>query len=131
MSYHSAMEINEFEELVNQAINEIPHNFLERLKNVAIVIEEEPTVEQKQKLRLRKDSLLFGLYEGVPQAKRTAYYSALPDKITIFKKPIEQFAAGAEEIKKIVKNTVWHEIAHHFGSGEEKLRSIEKRRKKA
>ena len=124
------MDIIEFEKLVSEGITKIPQKFLKKLENVAIVIEDEPTPEQIKKLNLRKDFSLFGLYEGVPQTKRGAYYSALPDKITIFKKPIEQFAGSSEQIKETVKNTVWHEIAHHFGSGEEEIREIEKRRRR-
>ena len=123
------MERQEFEKLVNQGIARIPQEFLKKLKNVALIVEEEPNSEQIKKLRLGQNSLLFGLYEGVPQTKRGAQYSALPDKITIFKKPIEQYADSAEQIKEIVKNTVWHEIAHHFGSDEERIRKIERRRK--
>ena len=123
------MEINEFEELVDKGIAEIPQKFLKKLKNVAVVVEDEPNQEQTKKLKLRKNYTLFGLYEGVPQIKRSAYYSALPDKITIFKKPIEEYAQTPDQIKEVVKNTVWHEIAHHFGSDEEALRDIEKHHK--
>jgi predicted Zn-dependent protease with MMP-like domain len=122
------MELNEFEELVNQGVTQIPKKFLKKLKNVAIVIEEEPTPEQVEKLKLRKDFSLFGLYEGVPQTKRGVYYSALPDKITVFKRPIEQYAQTPDEIKEVVKNVVWHEIAHHFGFDDEQLKKIEKQR---
>jgi len=122
------MELNEFEKLVNLGIARIPQKFIEKLKNIAIVIEDEPSAEQLVKLKMGKNSLLFGLYEGVPQTKRGVYYSALPDKITIFKKPIEQYTDSPEEIKEIVKNTVWHEIAHHFGSDEERVRKAEKHR---
>lgn len=124
------MDVKEFEKLVQEGITEIPQEFLKKLKNVAMVIEEEPTQEQIKKLRLRKDSFLFGLYEGVPQTKRSIFYSALPDKVTIFKKPIEQYASSAEEIKKIVKETVWHEIAHHFGSDEERIKKAQGQRRK-
>ncbi|MFH0852443.1 MAG: metallopeptidase family protein [bacterium] len=123
------MEFNEFEELVNQGIAQIPQKFLDKLENVAIVVEDEPTPEQAEKLKLHKDHLLFGLYEGVPQTKRGAHYSALPDKITIFKRPIEQYAQTPDQIKELVKNTVWHEIAHHFGSSEERVKKAEKKKK--
>jgi predicted Zn-dependent protease with MMP-like domain len=122
------MEINEFEELVDKGIAEIPQKFLEKLNNVAVVVEEEPNVEQIKKLKLRKNYTLFGLYEGVPQIKRGVYYSALPDKITIFKRPIEQFAQSPEMVKELVKNTVWHEIAHHFGLSETEVNKIEKKK---
>ena len=113
------MERSLFEKLVSEAIAEIPEKFLQRLENVAIVVEDEPTAEQIAKLKLRKDVSLFGLYEGVPQTRRGPNYGmVLPDKITIFQRTIEEFANSAEEIRKIIKNTVWHEIAHHFGSDE-------------
>jgi predicted Zn-dependent protease with MMP-like domain len=123
------MTIEEFEQLVDQAIKDIPDNFLKRLRNVEIIVEQEPSQEQKAKLKIRKNVLLFGLYEGVPQTKRWGYGQVLPDKITIFKKPIEQVAQSEQEIKEIVKETVWHEIAHHFGLDEEKVRQVAQKRK--
>jgi hypothetical protein len=76
-----------------------------------------------------KSLMILGLYEGVPQTKRWYYSQALPDKITIFKNSIERMACSEDEIKKIVKNTVWHEIAHHFGMDERKIREVENFRK--
>ena len=113
------MQHEEFEKLVEEAVAEIPDKFLAQLKNVAVVVEDEPTAEQTEKLKLRKDLTLLGLYEGVPQTQRNAAYGmVLPDKITIFKNPIELVAQSAEEIKRLVQDTVRHEIAHHFGSDE-------------
>jgi predicted Zn-dependent protease with MMP-like domain len=113
------MQHEDFEKLVEEAIDEIPADFLTRLKNVAIVVEDEPSAEQLAKLRLRKDLTLLGLYEGVPLTQRNAGYGmVLPDKISIFKNSIELVAQTPEEIKKIVQDTVKHEIAHHFGSDE-------------
>lgn len=121
----------DFEKIVDAGINAIPEKFLAKLDNVGIVIEYEPTPAQIKKLKIRRGWTLFGLYEGVPQAKRTAYYGAvLPDKITIFQKPIEQAARDKEDMKEIVKNTVWHEIAHHFGMGEVRVRQAESERRK-
>ena len=121
----------EFEKIVKQGIKAIPEKFLRKLDNVAIVIEDEPTLAQKKKLNLRPGWTLFGLYEGVPQAKRgTNYSAALPDKITIFQKPIEAAARDEKDIKEMVKNTVWHEIAHHFGMDEVRVRQAEVRRRK-
>jgi len=99
------------------------------LKNVDICIEDEPTPFQLKKLKAKKGSLIFGLYEGIPQTKRRYYAQVLPDKITIFKKSIEKIAKSEEEIKKRVKNTVWHEIAHHFGMSERQVRGAEKKRR--
>ncbi len=124
------MEKEIFERLVQEGISLIPKKFMAKLENVAIVIEDEPTVQQREKLKLRKSFTLFGLYEGVPQTKRGPHYGmTLPDKITIFQRPIEQFAGSEEEIRKIVCDTVWHEIAHHFGSDEQRVREAENKRK--
>jgi len=122
------MEKDKFEELVRLGIDAIPKRFLEKMSNVEIIVEDEPTEEQREKLKLRENSKLFGLYEGIPQTKRLFYAGVLPDKITIFQKPIEEVCFDDEQIKERVKKTVWHEIAHHFGMDEESIRDAEKRR---
>ena len=121
------MTQEKFEKLVEIAIKAIPERFLKRLNNIDIVIEEEPTSYQLEKLRARQKQglMILGLYEGVPQTQRWHYGQALPDKITIFKNSIERMACSEDEIKKIVKNTVWHEIAHHFGSSEKRIEKVE------
>ncbi|MCX6764385.1 MAG: metallopeptidase family protein [Candidatus Nealsonbacteria bacterium] len=124
------MELEKFEKLVNEGIRAIPEKILKKLENVDVVIEDEPAVYQLRKIKLKRDSVLFGLYEGVPQNKRWGYGQALPDKISIFKKAIENYARSEEEIKEIVMNTVWHEIAHHFGMDEEMVRESERKRRK-
>ena len=121
----------EFEKIVKEGIRAIPEKFLRKLENVAIVVEDEPTLAQKKKLNLHPSWTLFGLYEGVPQLERGANYSAvLPDKITIFQNPIEALAGDEKDIKEMVKNTVWHEIAHHFGMDEARVRQAEAKRRK-
>ena len=124
------MRREKFEEIVEKGIKAIPEKFLRKLNNVAIVVEDEPTAAQKKKLNIHPDWALFGLYEGVPQVSRGANYSAvLPDKITIFKKPIEDEAADEKDVEEMVKNTVWHEIAHHFGMDEARVRRAETKRR--
>lgn len=124
------MTSEEFEALVNAGIEAIPKKFLDLLDNVSIVIEDEPTSQQIVRLRLHPGLTLFGLYEGVPQNKRGANYTAvLPDKITIFRGPILRSATNPVQIKEMVKNTVWHEIAHHFGMDETEVRGAEKKRR--
>ena len=123
------MTIKEFEQLVSQAIKEIPDSFLKKLKNVEIVVEKEPSQKQVRELKLKNNVLLFGLYQGVPQTKRWGYGQVLPDKITIFKKPIEKQAQSRQEVADLVKETVWHEIAHHFGLDEKKVNHLAKKRK--
>lgn len=120
------MDKEEFENIVNQGIESIPPEFLEKLTNVAIVIEDTPTQSQMVKLRLGRGMTLFGLYEGVPGTRGTGMY---PDKITIFQIPIEQAARDIEDMKEIVKHTVWHEIAHFFGMDEKKVRALEQKRR--
>ena len=125
------MENSRFEEIVELGIKSIPREFLDKLDNVAIVVEDEPTFEQRRKAGLRHGFSLFGLYEGVSQDRRGSHYNAvLPDKITIFKNAIERVARDEEDIKEIVKNTVWHEIAHHFGMNEQEVRTAEAKRRR-
>ncbi len=139
------MTKEEFEKIVKEGIARIPEKFLKKLDNVDIVIENEPNLSQLRKLKSR-NVRLFGLYQGVPQTKRYHYGQVLPDKITIFKKPIEEIVSSEAEakrtssllhlhpatresvIKEIVKNTVWHEIAHHFGMSEIEVRKAEYQR---
>jgi len=124
------MTRREFEALVADGLNVIPEKFLRRLDNVAVVVEDEPTPAQRRTMRLRIDTTLFGLYEGVPQVARGShYYWVLPDKITIFMLPILAVARDPEEAKAMVRDTVWHEIAHHFGMDEHRVRRAERRRR--
>lgn len=124
------MTKDNFEKNVARGIDAIPKKFLDKINNVVIIIEDKPTAKQLKKLKIRPDWTLFGLYEGIPQIKRNSGYNAvLPDKITIFRQPIENAANSNGEIVKIVKNTVWHEIAHHFGMNEEEIRKAEKRKR--
>jgi predicted Zn-dependent protease with MMP-like domain len=78
-------------------------------------------------MMLRRDQTLFGLYEGIPLTQRGAGYNlVLPDKITIFKNPIVMFAPNLESLKKQVRHTVWHEIAHHYGLNHKRIHEVEK-----
>jgi predicted Zn-dependent protease with MMP-like domain len=123
------MTSDDFEQLVDEGIKAIPKRFLDLLDNVAIVIEDFPTAEQTRKLRLKHPWALFGLYEGVPKTKRgPSYFGVLPDKITIFRQPIEQASFDPATVKEIVKNTVWHEIAHHFGLDHEQIRRAQQKK---
>ena len=125
------MTIESFEQLVEQGIAAIPERFLKMLKNVRIVVEDEPSREQLASGRVRAGYTLFGLYEGVPQPARGGGYNLiLPDKITIFRQPIEETCSTDEEIREQVKLTVWHEIAHHFGLDEDAVREREQEKRK-
>lgn len=118
-----------FKKLVQEALNRLPEEFQEKLENVAVVVEEWPTAEELASVGLRPPQTLFGLYHGVPKTKRGSYYSALPDKISIFAGPILATSPTPEVIKERVRQVVQHEIAHHFGLSEEKVRKLEKSRK--
>ncbi len=120
----------EFEKIVEVGMAAIPERFLKLLDNVVIMVEDQPTETQRKKFHLRHGWTLFGLYEGIPQSKRGDHYtSVVPDKITIFQKPIEQAARDMADMEAIVKNTVWHEVAHYFGLDEQQVRAAELRRK--
>lgn len=115
----------EFEKLVIKITKDLPPKFLEKLKNVAIVVQEEPDEYQLKQAGYSKNTCLLGLYEGVPQNKRGYYNRALPDKISLFQKNIEKISGEEiENIKKVIRNTLWHEIGHHFGFTEEELQKI-------
>jgi len=125
------MTDNEFGKLIDEAVTSIPAEFLEKLENVSLVIADFPTQFQMRRLHAQgRGGLLLGLYEGVPQTRRGHYGvgGTLPDKITIFKYPILSIARSVEDVKEIVKNTVWHEIAHHFGMDESRVRKAERKR---
>jgi predicted Zn-dependent protease with MMP-like domain len=107
-----------FESLVQDALEALPDDIRGRLSNVAVVTEDEPPAGQP----------LLGLYEGVPLTRRTSYYAgALPDKITIFRGPLERlYGANPERLRREVKRVVLHEIAHHFGISDDRLVELDR-----
>ncbi len=105
-----------FARLVARALDELPAEFRERMRNIEIVVEDEPSPEQ-----LRGDGELLGLYEGVPLTDRGAMEPYLPDRISIFRGPIERISASPRRQAAIVRDTVVHEIAHHFGISDKRL----------
>jgi predicted Zn-dependent protease with MMP-like domain len=113
-----------FEELVAKAIDDLPEEFLGALENVDVVVQDSPN--RRQSARVGRGMMLLGLYEGVPQTKRThGYGMILPDRIIIFQKPIQEICRSDAEVEAEIGKVVRHEIAHHFGMGEEELRRIE------
>jgi len=120
------MDREKFETLVVEAIDNLPLEFRNKLENVDVVVEDWPTSGQLKKVKLSHRSQLLGLYEGVPQINRGRGYGLVPpDKISIFRKPIEGQCHFNEEIGVKITEVVCHEIAHHFGIDEKTLRSIE------
>lgn len=119
------MELQRFEELVARAVDELPEEIRGYLDNVDIVVEELPSPGQLRKLRMHSGYTLFGLYEGVPHTVRGASYGmVVPDKITIFKRPIEAAYRTDDAIVREVGRVVRHEIAHHFGISDARLREM-------
>lgn len=120
------MKAEVYEQLVQEALDSLPDDLRSQLRNVAIVIEDRPTRRQLSEAGLRPPQTLFGLYQGIPQTGRGAWYgNVLPDKITIFRKPIEAYSRSGDDIVRTVRETVLHEIGHHFGLSEQRLRDIE------
>lgn len=116
----------EFEKLVSEAIDAIPSNYADNIKNLAFVVEDVPTPEQRVKLHLHPHETLYGLYEGIPLTSRSSNYNlVLPDKITIFKKPMEMSVNSLSELVAQIKHTVWHEVAHYFGLDHARIHELE------
>ena len=121
------MDRERFEWLVARAVQALPEEFVTRLENIDVVVEDRPTSGQLRRVGLRHGQTLLGLYEGVPQTKRGGHYGLVPpDKITIFQKPIEARRRHDAEIMAEIERVVKHEIAHHFGISDARLQQIEK-----
>lgn len=125
------MDRQDFEKLVEEAILSLPRKIQEKMNNVAVIVEDAPTEDQLKKGGTRRGMLLLGLYEGVPQTKRGLGYTlVLPDKISIFQRSIEAIARTPDEIRTVVKETIWHEFAHHFGYDEEGVQKLKRKRRR-
>ncbi|HLA23985.1 MAG TPA: metallopeptidase family protein [bacterium] len=114
-----------FETLVATALDGLPASIQEAMSNVDVVIEEWPTDQQYAELGLAPEEWLFGLYEGTPLIERGVLAEPLmPDKITIFKGPLEEACESDEQITDEIRRTVVHEVAHHFGIDEDRLAEL-------
>ncbi|MDY6908085.1 MAG: metallopeptidase family protein [Chloroflexota bacterium] len=122
------MRREHFEALVEAAIDALPQEFQEGLENIAVVVEDWPSAEQVASAGVKHRSQMLGLYEGIPLTERGYQPSmVLPDKITIFQRPIERCSHSEEEMVRTIGETVRHEIAHYYGIGEDRLMEIEER----
>lgn len=124
------MELEHFEELVRRGLEDIPEEIAERISNVDVIVEESPTQQQLAALRVPRGHTLLGLYTGVPLTRRSSGYNmAMPDRITIFKRPLEHISRDDDDLVSRVRDTVIHEVAHHFGISDARLDEIEAERR--
>jgi predicted Zn-dependent protease with MMP-like domain len=120
------MRRKDFESLVAEVIDELPPDFAEKLQNVAVVVERGPTRGEREEMGVAPGEVLFGSYRGLPLTERESspWSFQLPDEIVIFQRPIEQHARTRRDIREEVRKTVLHEIAHHFGISDARLREL-------
>jgi predicted Zn-dependent protease with MMP-like domain len=117
-----------FTRLVEEALALIPRRFRTAMRNVAVVVEEEPAPHVLEEMGLDPNDTLFGLYQGIPLPDRGwSYGNALPDRISIYQFPIEDACEDEEEIRDCVAETVIHEFGHYFGMSEEEIEEIEEK----
>jgi len=117
-----------FTELVEQALREIPRRFRKAMRNVAVVVEEEPSPDILEEMEIDEGDTLFGLYHGTPLTQRGwGYGNSLPDRISIYQGPIEEACGDEHEIRDCITETVIHEFGHYFGMSEEEIEEIEEK----
>jgi predicted Zn-dependent protease with MMP-like domain len=123
------MTRDRFNSLVAEAIDTIPARFAREVKNVAIVIEDEPPDELLEEMEIGPDEMLLGLYQGVPLTERGwGHGNTLPDRIILFQQTIEEECEGdEEEIVVAIGETLIHELGHYFGLSEDEIMEIEER----
>jgi predicted Zn-dependent protease with MMP-like domain len=115
----------EFEALVEQALEQLPDDFKAALDNVAVMVEEEPSEEDLEEVGIDPDDPdrdeLLGLYQGVPLTERDSFYSALPDRVLVFRGPILRSCDSRRAVLREIRETVQHELGHYFGMEEDEL----------
>jgi predicted Zn-dependent protease with MMP-like domain len=122
------MTRHRFERLVEEALRTIPRRFRREIRNVAVIVEDEPSAELLGEMGIEPPDTLFGLYQGTPLTERSwSHSSALPDRIVIYQRPIELACESEDEIVVTIGETVIHEFGHYFGLSEEEIEEIEDR----
>ena len=122
------LDADRFDRLVAEAVDSLPEWIGEHMENVFLTTAIWPSSHQMQSSRVGRNSLLLGLYEGVPLSRRGGrYHLTPPDRITLFQRPLEMVARDEEHLVDLVQSTIIHEIAHHFGFSEDELRRLEGR----
>ena len=116
---------DQFQDLINRALETLPGEHVKNIANVAILYEEEPTPEQRQKLLLRNDQTLLGLYEGTPLSQRQGTARLFPDRITLFRGPLSRRSSNETELQEDIRHTLWHEIGHYYGLDHKRISELE------
>lgn len=117
-----------FERLVVEATSLIPRRFRREMKNLALVVEDEPSRELLDELEIEPPDSLYGLYQGTPLPERAwTHGNTLPDKITLFQRPIEHDCEDEDDVRAVIGETLIHEVGHYFGLSEEEIEEIEER----
>jgi predicted Zn-dependent protease with MMP-like domain len=117
-----------FERLVAEAVALIPARFRREMKNLALVVEGEPSPELLEEMEIEPPDSLYGLYQGTPLPERGwGFGNALPDRVTLFQKPIEEDCVDDDEVRAVIGETLIHEVGHYFGLSEEEIEEIEER----
>ncbi len=124
VSNRPGLPASEFEQAVERAIEGLPGPLRHLLEEVAIVIDDVPSAEQRHTSGLRRGEMLYGLYEGTPPTEYGAGWVPWPNKITLFRLPLEQDFPDPAELAEEVRRTLVHELAHHAGFGERRLHEL-------
>ena len=122
------MKREAFEHLVQDALHTIPQRFRRAMKNLAIVVEDEPSSELLKEMEIEPPDTLLGLYQGIPLTERRwDYGNTLPDRILLFQRPLEQESEDEADLVVAIGETLIHEVGHYFGLSEEEIEAIEER----
>ncbi len=122
------MTRREFARLVDEAVTLIPARFRREMKNLSLVVEDEPSPELLAEMEIEPPDSLYGLYQGTPLTERTwGFGNTLPDRITIYQRPIEEDCEDEDEIRDVIGETLIHEVGHYFGLSEEEIEEIEEK----
>lgn len=122
---------DEFDKYLGEAIDSIPAPYDKHLDNVAFIIEDFPSPQQRVQLNLYPNETLFGLYEGVPLPARNGALKLLPDKISIFKGPLMAVSRDKADLRNKIGHTVWHEVAHYYGLNHKRIHELDAKRRPA
>ncbi|MEK7156786.1 MAG: metallopeptidase family protein [Patescibacteria group bacterium] len=126
------MKRSDFEKLADEGYEQLPQWVREKIQNVALLVEDEPSREDREAEGLGDDETLLGLYKGIPLSARGGEYGVgmtMPDTITLYQIPIEEAAEEDDlPVAQVIAETIWHEFAHHFGMDEHEVREREDKR---